>query len=138
MSFGGVEVVLIYERSLFFSFISSAESTARVRSCAMVQYGTFLSGRDAEEDGARVANAGGQEGHVGELAFVDGCVWMRGYGWTHGEELLLRSVKGVDFDFALGSFGARLQEVVEDGAAGVACFSEDGVGGHRWGLLNLV
>ena len=53
----------------------------------------------------------------------------------HGEELLLRSDEGIDFDLAFGVFGARLQKIVEDGAAGLACCSEDGVGGHGWGLV---
>ena len=51
---------------------------------------------------------------------------------------MLGSDEGIDFDLALGAFGARLKEIVEDGAAGLACCSEDGVGGHCWGLVRIL
>jgi hypothetical protein len=56
---------------------------------------------------------------------------MGGEGWTHGEELLLRADEGIDFNLVFwGSFGRGLEEAIEDGAADLACCSEDGVGWH--------
>lgn len=69
VGFGVLEIILVvFERG---------EDGARLILCDCAVW-HVVSGRDAEEDGPRVADAGGEEGDVGELAFVDGCVGVRG------------------------------------------------------------
>lgn len=80
VGFGVLGVILVgFERG---------EDGARLLLCDGAVWHVVL-GCDAEEDGASFADAGRQEGDVGELAFVDRGVRVGGYGWTHGEELLL-------------------------------------------------
>jgi hypothetical protein len=94
----------------------------------------------AQEDGAGVGYAGGEEGGVGFLAFVDCGVWVRGEGRAHGEEFLFGADESADGDwvFRFGRLGGGLEQAVENRAADLACSSEDGVGGHFGdGLLRM-
>ena len=74
---GGVGVGFLGVLGIILVVFERGEDGARLVLCDRAVW-HVVSGRDAEEDRARVADAGGEEGDVGELAFVDGRVGVRG------------------------------------------------------------
>ena len=74
--FVGVRVLAVVLVLGFVEFESGEDGAGLVLCDGAV--GDVVLGCDAEEDGARVTDAGGEEGDIGELAFVNGCFGVRG------------------------------------------------------------